>query len=78
MNEDLNQINHPEGEKSINECRSECNLKPQCSAIEWFESGWDNSKCKLILTNTPASTGSTESRLEDASCHIKPINCKNH
>ena len=71
-NADLYQTNHAPGDKSVEKCKTECTNKPKCSAIEWYDSGWDGSMCKLMLGDVPAAKGSSTGRWQDATCYIKP------
>ena len=70
-NKDLPQTNHPAGDTSIGECQIECNANMNCSAFEWYEMGWDLSKCKLMLGHIPATKGSSRSQWQDAKCYVK-------
>ena len=70
--ENLLGTNHKKGDAGILKCKDECKKKQTCSAIEWYHSGWDGSKCKLILGAIPATQGKTGPRWQDARCFIKP------
>ena len=70
-NGDLPQTNHPAGDPSIKKCQMECNADLKCSAIEWYESGWASSKCKLMLGDTPATKGRLGGQWQDAKCYVK-------
>ena len=70
-NKDLPQTNHPAGDASIEKCQMECKANLKCSAIEWYESGWASSKCKLMLGDVPATKGSSGAQWKDAKCYVK-------
>ena len=72
-NEDLEQTDHPTGDASVVDCKAECTLHSKCSAIEWYESGGHGSKCKMMLTDTPATGGKSGDRFKDSTCYIKPV-----
>ena len=72
-NKDVDQTNHPAGDENIEACKSECIARPKCSAIEWYESAWEDSKCKLVLSDTPATQGNSNQRWKDAVCLVKPV-----
>eukprot|EP00397_Hematodinium_sp_SG-2012_P010112 GEMP01010218.1.p1 GENE.GEMP01010218.1~~GEMP01010218.1.p1 ORF type:complete len:336 (+),score=69.44 GEMP01010218.1:72-1010(+) len=42
-------INVPVHVDDVNECQWACIAFDDCSAVMWFESGWDGSQCKLVL-----------------------------
>lgn len=69
---DLRQTRHSQGDASVQACKNECIARSSCSAIEWYDSAWDRSKCKLMLTNPAATKGHSGGRWVDATCHIKP------
>ena len=71
-NVDLPQTNRPSRDANINTCKSGCIHNSKCSAIEWYSSGWGGSKCKLMLSDVPASKGSPAGRWQDAECYVKP------
>jgi len=71
-NQDLSQTNWGSGDASIEVCKSICQSFSDCSAIEWYNSGWDGSKCKLMLGSNPATHGSSGGRWQDAECHVNP------
>ena len=68
---DLPQTNWSAGNASRSSCQSECDKKPECSAIEWYDGGWGGSKCKLMLGTTPSTTSKQGNRWQDAECFIK-------
>jgi len=70
--DDLPQTNWPSGDASLESCKTECAKKSNCSAVEWYVSGWDTSKCKLLLGDTKSTKCHTGSRWQDATCHFKP------
>jgi hypothetical protein len=47
----------------------------KCSGVEWYNSGWNRSKCHLLLTgwgSNKASGGQTKGRRwQDAVCYVK-------
>jgi len=65
----------PAGDLNIKDCRSICesnyDSKYYCTAIEWYENGWNDVKCFLILDDIPASKGFDGPRRRDATCHVK-------
>ena len=63
--------NHPAGGPSIDDCKSECLAKQQCSAIEWRPLNVGPTRCDLHLSAEPATTGSFEAN-PDVQCYIKP------
>ena len=71
-NVDLPQTNHAPGDASVAQCKMECTNEAKCSAIEWYDSAWSGTKCKLMLGDTPAAKGSSTGRWQDATCYIKP------
>ena len=75
-NVDLPQTNHPTGDANIDACQAECNSNSKCSAIEWYSSSWGGSNCKLMLSDVPATKGSSGRRWKDAICYIKHVNGK--
>lgn len=70
--DDAIQTNQPIGDVSRQTCQDICAANVWCSAFEWYNSGWDGSKCKLILGRQPSTQGSTSARWMDAECHVKP------
>jgi len=61
-NNDIHQTRWVDGAKSLDQCKMECDSKDQCGGVEWYESGWNGSKCHLLLTGwgvNKASAGST-------------------
>ena len=63
------------GNGGVESCKRECNLKPKCSAIEWYDSQWGGSECHLMLGDVPSVKGSDGARYngsDDAICYIKP------
>jgi len=71
--QDVMQTNWANGDASIDACKAICFSMSDCSAIEWYESGWNGSHCKLVLDSTRATQGSSGARRQDAECHVKPI-----
>ena len=71
-NQDLPQTNHKIGDAGIMVCKEECRKNPKCSAIEWYNSGWGGSKCKVMIGNIQATQGSLGGRWQDAECYVKP------
>lgn len=49
---DIPQTRWQAGQASLEACQAECNKNIQCSAVEWYESGWNRSKCHLLITGT--------------------------
>mmetsp|Transcript_17940 Transcript_17940/g.44802 ORF Transcript_17940/g.44802 Transcript_17940/m.44802 type:complete len:274 (+) Transcript_17940:105-926(+) len=68
---DQPQTNHVSGDESVESCKSACLSDPACSAIEWYDSGWGNSKCKLMLGLPKSTQGKSGTRHEDATCYVK-------
>ena len=71
-NKDLAHTKHKTGDGKIGKCQSECVLNTKCTAIEWYENGWDSAQCYLILDDVPAKKGSSSNQWLDAVCYIKP------
>jgi len=74
FNEDLLGSPMPAGNANIKNCKSICNgynSTNYCSAIEWYNNGWNGVKCFLILDDIPASQGFDGTRWRDATCHVK-------
>jgi len=74
FNEDLLGSPMPAGDANIEICKSICNKYNStnyCTAIEWYNNGWNGVKCFLILDDTPASQGFDGTRWRDATCHVK-------
>ena len=71
--EDLPPTIFPDGDENVIACQSECSQRLKCSAIEWYESGYEGSKCKLIVSEKPATQGMVKPRWHDAVCYVKPI-----
>ena len=75
-NVNLDDTNHPDGDTSVEKCKSDCNQIFGCSAIEWYSVAWNGSRCKLHLEhkgmNIPATKGFEGTRWLDATCYIKP------
>ena len=69
---ELAPTSHPKGDLDILTCQSECTPLDNCSAVEWFESGWGGSKCKLVLNQLIATKGDSGTRYEDATCYFRP------
>ena len=69
---DLKETDYPEADTNPNACKLECTRRPECSAVEWFVTVVDGSRCKLILTEEPATKGSSGNRFRDAICYIRP------
>lgn len=69
---DLQQTNHPDGDTSREACGSDCDKHaPQCSAIEWYNGGWEGSKCKLLLDTRKATQAKEGERWKDAECWVR-------
>ena len=66
-NLDLSATYHKAGNWKIENCKHECKLKSECSAIEWYVS---MKECKLVLSTVPATKGSLDH--DDPACYIKP------
>lgn len=49
---DLTQINWSAGDGSVAKCQAECDKSKTCSGIEWYNSGWSGTKCKLMNIGT--------------------------
>ena len=75
-NVDLPQTNQPTGDANIDACQAECNSNSKCSAIEWYSSIERGSKCKLMLSDEPATKGACGDRYKDATCYFKPTRSK--
>ena len=75
-NQDVTHIDQPSGNTNVDACQEECKAISKCSAIEWYSSNWAGSKCKLIISDVPATKGFTGDRWQDAICYIKPGNGK--
>ena len=71
-NQDLPETNNIEGDASIAKCKEDCSENSKCSAIEWYNSGWNGSKCKWMIGDTPATQGRHGGRWQDAQCFVKP------
>merc|ERR1711981_1212800 len=69
---DLPQTAWKNGAASNNKCKQECMKKKECTAYEWYQSGWGGSKCHLMLGKTASSKGHTGARWQDAKCFVKP------
>lgn len=56
-------------------CQAECDAQANCSGVEWYESGWNKSKCHLMLTgwgSNRATAGQVQGRRwKDAVCYVK-------
>ena len=59
---------YEDGDDSVEDCKAACQSQAACSAIEWYESGWAGSKCKLVLDSRPATQGKSGARWK---CFIK-------
>jgi len=71
-NEDLPTKAYSFGE-NIEDCKSHCEKDNECSAVEWYEQGWNGDKCFLVygrFTN-PAKQGFNGKQWRDATCHVK-------
>ena len=68
--------NTPAQDKALIACKSECMANPKCSAVEWYEKGYGENECSLILSdanaNNIATKGASGSRWKDGVCFIKP------
>ena len=73
---DLLQTKWSNGQSNREACMQECNAQGEkCSAMEWYDSGWNGSKCHLILDKDgqgSATTFKQGNRWQDAECYIKP------
>merc|ERR1712151_613582 len=69
---DLPQTAWKAGAASNNKCKQECMKKKECTAYEWYNKGFDGSKCHLMLGKTATSKGHTGARWKDAKCFVKP------
>ena len=69
--QNLPETNWAAGDASRVACMLQCDAKPECTAIEWYDSGWDGSKCKLMLDKIPAATHKSGNRWKDTECFIK-------
>jgi hypothetical protein len=49
-NRDIHQTRWTAGAGSLAKCQMECDSKAQCGGVEWYNSGWNGSKCHLMLT----------------------------
>jgi hypothetical protein len=52
----------------------ECDAKAQCGGVEWYESGWNGSKCHLMLTGwgaQKADHGHSGDMWQDAQCFVR-------
>ena len=84
-NQEVFTSEHSEGDDDVEKCQSECILKNECSAIEWYRWGKNveasrafhgGVKCFLVLGDIPVKKdwlAETE-RWQDATCYIKPGN----
>ena len=72
LDTDLEETDFPKIE-TLKACQSECAIDLKCSAIEWYSRVVDGSKCKLVLTDIPATKGWHGSRYKGATCYIKPL-----
>merc|ERR1719499_1195760 len=72
-NVDLPQSQWISGSNSRDACVSECMANDDCSAIEWYQSGWGGSNCYLMLGDIPSTQGFVGVRWRDAECHVKPL-----
>jgi hypothetical protein len=73
-NNDIHQTRWVEGAESLQKCKNDCDTKAQCGGIEWYESGWNGSKCHLMLTGWDASkavAGKIGSMWQDAQCYVR-------
>ena len=74
FNEELLRTPMPAGNANIEECKSICDSYDSmdyCTAIEWYNNGWNGAKCFLILGDIPALSGFDGPRRQDATCHVK-------
>ena len=61
------------GHGDFETCKSECIAKADCSAFEWYASGWEGSRCHLLLGEPKSTRGHDGARWQDATCHIRPL-----
>lgn len=62
------------GKDSLNSCLGACAKNPKCSAGEWYNKGWNGSKCYHILTGFAkdrAVKADTGKRWRDAQCFTR-------
>jgi hypothetical protein len=74
QNRDIHQTRWTAGAASLDKCQRECDLKAMCGGIEWYESGWNGSKCHLLLTGwggNKASKGKIGGQWQDAECYVR-------
>ena len=73
---DLLQTKWSNGQGNREACMQECDAQGEkCSAMEWYDSGWNGSKCHLVLDKDgqgSATTFKQGNRWQDAECYIKP------
>ena len=72
---DLLQTKWTQGQESRSACGRECDNQGECSGFEWYDSGWNGSKCHLMLNKDgkgAATTSKRGARWQDAQCYIKP------
>ena len=72
---DLLQTKWTAGQESRSACGRECDNQGECSGFEWYDSGWNGSKCHLMLNKDgkgAATTYKRGDRWQDAQCYIKP------
>lgn len=73
-NQDIHQTRWVDGAASKEKCQDECDSKAVCGGIEWYESGWNGSKCHLMLTGwgvNKAAAGYTGGMWQDAQCYVR-------
>ena len=72
-NMDLQQTHDPDGDNSVEKCKSLCNRKKSCSAIEWNTLVQVSAKCNLILGDIPATKGVFgDGWQQPYICYVKP------
>jgi hypothetical protein len=56
-------------------CLQACQAADTCTAVEWYNNGWDGARCYFINLDdenkTPASGGSAAAQFKDALCFAK-------
>jgi len=73
-NKDIHQTRWTPGAANLDKCQMECDSKAQCGGIEWYNSGWNGSKCHLMLTgwgSNKAVKGYSRGRWQDAECYVR-------